>query len=166
MEEMKPNLKQLTNLELFELYADIMTELRQRNIIHSSNNPIANYAEKLAAKALSLDVMVESTKGYDATDQDGRRYEIKGRRPTVENKSRQLSMVRELDKKHFDFLVGIIFHVNFIVFKACIIPYEVVMQKAKYRKHSNAWIFQLKDEVWKIPGVRDVTHEIKEAQMI
>ena len=134
---MKPDIAQLANFELFGLYADIMAELRRRDIVHSSNNPIANYAEKLAAKALSLNVMTESTKGYDATDKDQRRYEIKGRRPTAENESRQLSMLRELDKRHFDFLVGILFHENFIVFKACVIPHDVVMQRAKYSKHPN-----------------------------
>jgi hypothetical protein len=162
---MKPDLTQYSNLDLFELYADIMSELRRRDIVHSSNNPVANYAEKLAAKGLSLDVMPESTKGYDAIDREGRRYEIKGRRPTAENHSRQLSMLRELDKKHFGFLVGILFHENFTVFKACVIPHEVVLQRAKYSQHPNAWIFHLKDEIWQIAGVRDVTQELKTAQM-
>ena len=108
--------------------------------------------------------MTESTKGYDAIDREGLRYEIeKGRRPTAENHSRQLSMLRELDKKHFDFLVGILFYENFIVFKACVIPHEVVLQRAKYSKHPNAWLFHL--NIWQIAGVRDVTQELKTAQI-
>jgi hypothetical protein len=162
---MKPELTRLPNMELFGFYADIMSELRRRDIVHSSNNPVANYAEKLAAHALVLSVMKESTKGYDATDKDGRRYEIKGRRPTAENKSRQLSMFRELDKKHFDLLVGILFHENFVVLKGCVIPYEVVLKRAKYSKHPNAWIFHLKDDVWNISGVRDITKDLKTIQM-
>lgn len=91
------------------MYADILDELQKRKVVHSTNNPAANYSEKLASEALRLRLMTESTKGYDGIDARGKKYEVKGRRPTVNNPSRQLSMLRGLKEKHFDFLVGILF---------------------------------------------------------
>ena len=160
----KWDLSDYSNAELLELYADILDELQNRGVTHSTNNPIANYAEKLAQEALRLELMPESTKGYDAVDLEGKRYEIKGRRPTAKNSSRQLSMLRGLDKKQFDYLVGIIFHENFRVQKGCVIPHHVVLARSRYTTHANAWIFILNDDVWHIDGVRDITKELKSKQ--
>lgn len=157
-------LSEYSDAELLELYADILDELQDRGVTHSTNNPIANYAEKLAQETLDLELMPESTKGYDAIDLEEKRYEIKGRRPTAKNSSRQLSMLRGLDKKQFDYLVGIIFRENFRVHKGCVIPHHVVLEKSRYTKHANAWIFILNDDVWQIAGVRDITKELKARQ--
>ncbi|MDQ5987909.1 MAG: hypothetical protein CSYNP_03657 [Syntrophus sp. SKADARSKE-3] len=105
--------------------------------------------------------MVESTKGYDATDNNDHHYEIKGRRSPAENQSRQLSMIRELEKNHFDFLVSIVFQENFIVLKGCVVPHDVVLKRAKYHKRPNACIFHLKDDNWRISVVRDIAKELK-----
>jgi hypothetical protein len=157
-------LSDYSEAELLELYADVLDELQLRGVTHSTNNPVANYSEKLAKETLDLKLMPESTKGYDAVDLEGKRYEIKGRRPTSKNASRQLSMLRGLDKQHFDYLVGIIFRENFEVHKGCIIPHRVVLEKSRYTNHANAWIFILNDDVWHIAGVRDITKELKAKQ--
>ena len=159
-----PDISELSVGGLLALYANILDELRGRGVIHSTNNPIANYSEYLAAKALSLTSLAESNKGFDAIDQQGRKYEVKGRRPTARNTSRQLSMIRELDKKHFDYLVGILFQESLKVHKACLVPYEIVMEKAVYSAHPNAWIFQLRDDVWNMRGVEDITEAIKSVE--
>lgn len=150
-----------SNAEVLALYCKVMDELQRREVVHSTNNPVANLAERLACKALALKSMPESTKGYDAVDANGLKYEVKGRRPTRKNKSRQLSFIRELDKRHFDFLIGILFNENLTVFKACVVPHEIVLSKASYTKHGNAWIFHLRDEVWGISGVLDITDPLK-----
>ena len=157
----KINLETLADAKLLELYSEIMVELQRRGVTHSTNNPVANLAESLVTKALSLEKMPESTKGYDAIDSDGRRYEIKGRRPTENNQSRQLSSLRELDKQHFDFLAGVLFHENLSVSRACVIPHAIVLQRSKYNKHANGWVFHLRDDIWNMPGVRDITGELK-----
>jgi hypothetical protein len=154
----------LNNAEVLGLYARVMEELQVRGLTHSTNNPVANLAEKLVVGALSLKAKPESTKGHDAVCVNGFRYEIKGRRPTEKNKSRQLSFLRELDKGHFDFLVGVLFGKNLEVLKACIVPHATVLAKAKYNDYAKAWIFHLKDDVWGIAGVRDITDEIKKVQ--
>jgi hypothetical protein len=157
-------LSKYSDAELFELYADLLDELQKRGITHSTNNPVANYAEKLAAETLGLERMPESTKGYDAVDSNGVKYEIKGRRPTASHPSRQLSILRGLDHHPFDFLVGIIFRENFRVHRACVIPHHVVLEKARYSGHSNGWILLLRDDIWSIKGVRDITTEMSALQ--
>lgn len=157
-------LDDLTNLELLSLYASVLNELRSRKVTRSTNNPVADYAENLVAQALDLQLAAKSTTGYDAVNHDGIRYEIKSRRITPHNSSRQLSAIRGLDARHFEYLVGVLFRDDFHVQRACVIPYEVVVNNSSFRTHTNAWVFHLRDEVWHLPGVRDATQSLIAAQ--
>jgi hypothetical protein len=152
--------------ELLALFSEVLDELRRRETIRSTNNPVADYAESLVSRALSLALAPKSSTGYDAVDALGRRYEIKGRRPTKQNPSRQLSAIRGLKAKHFSFLAGVLFAEDFSVHRACLIPYETVKQLAVYREHVNAWILHLRDSVWSAPGVQDITEPILKVQII
>jgi hypothetical protein len=150
--------------DLFKLHEDISVELIERNIIHSSNNIIANYSEKLACESFGLIQMPESTKGYDAKDSKGLKYEIKGRKPTVKNKSRQLSALRGLDDNQFDFLIAILFEGSFEVKRAAKIPHAVVLKKSTFVPRTKSWTFHIRDEIWDIPGVEDITQEVKRVE--
>ena len=152
--------------DLFIQYSNIIDELIRRKVIRSTNNPVADYAEFLVSKSLKLDLVEKSTTGYDALDVDGVKYEIKSRRINSNNKSRQLSAIRGLDKNKFDFLAGILFSKNFTVLKACLIPINVVKELSVYREHVNAWIFYLRDSVWEQKSVKDITAELKKNQRI
>jgi hypothetical protein len=154
------NLKTYSTQELLALFSRVLAELRQRGTIRSTNNPVADYAEYLVAQAFSLTLAQKSTTGYDAVDAFGHRYEIKGRRLTKDNRSRQLSAIRMLDRQHFSYLAGVLFHEDFSVHRACLIPYETVKQIAVYRSHVNGWILHLRDNVWEIHDVKDITEPI------
>ena len=52
---------------------------------------------------------------------------------------------------------------DFQVLHAAIIPFDVVRAKCTRVEHSNSWRFLLRDDIWNMPGVRDVTGEIKAA---
>jgi hypothetical protein len=84
----------LTIPELLQRYYEILDELRSRDIVRTSNSPIGDYAEWLVAKQLGLSLVANSNSGYDAIDSSGVKYQIKGRRVTVRNRSRQLSAIR------------------------------------------------------------------------
>lgn len=163
---MVTNLEPLPTHELLALFSGVLDELRRRGTIRSTNNPVADYAESLVSRALSLTLAPKSSTGYDALDTLGRRYEIKGRRPTRQNTSRQLSALRGLEAKHFSFLAGVLFDEDFTVRRACLIPYETVVQLAVYRKHVNAWVLHLRDSVWSADGVQDITLSVSKAQLI
>jgi hypothetical protein len=149
--------------ELLRLYCETLTELRRRGLTRSANNPVADISETLMANTLALDLVKGSTTGYDATDSSGKRYEIKGRRITPQNKSRQMSFIRGLDMAHFDFLAGVLFDENFDIMRGCIIPRDTVKRLAHYVSHVNGWKIHLRDGIWNEPGVRDITQELQRA---
>jgi len=149
--------------QLLRLFAETVEELRRRNLVRSSNNPVADYAEKIAAHALGLRLIGQSGAGHDGVDDAGNRYQIKGRRVTLHNNSRQLSCIRNLDAKPFDHLVGFIFDTEFRVSRSCVIPFDVVSSRARFSKHVNGHLLLLRDEIWSIPSVRDVTAEMTKA---
>jgi hypothetical protein len=151
--------------ELLALFSGVLDELRRRETIRSTNNPVADYAESLVARALSLKLAPKSSTGYDAVDALGQRYEIKGRRPTRQNRSTQLSAIRGLDLEHFSFLAGVLFAEDFSVYRGCLIPYKTVKELAVYRPHVNAWILHLRDSVWSVPDVQDITDSLKAVQL-
>src|SRR5437762_12174339 len=94
----------LTTRQLLELYAVLLGELRTRGVVRSTNNPAADLAERLCAKAFGLTLVSKSTAGFDAVGPDGTRFQIKARRLTSENASTQLSAIRGLRKARFEFL--------------------------------------------------------------
>ncbi len=159
------NLSKLSVLEMLGLYADILAELQGRGVVRTANSPVGDYAEKLAQSALGLKAAGGSQKGYDAVGTNGVKYQIKARRLATWNTPRQLSAIRNLEEKRFDFLVGILFHPDFRVMKGCLIPHSVVLEKSTdLRKHTNARVFYLNDNVWDVSGVKDVTAKLQKTQ--
>lgn len=98
------NFEACTLPELLAGYGAIMDELRRREIVRSSNSPVSDYAELLFCKAFAWVRQNNSAVGYDAKDTKGVRYQIKARRLTRQNSSRQLSAIRKLDDKPALFL--------------------------------------------------------------
>lgn len=153
-----------TDRNLLMLYAELMAEMRRRKLTRSSNGPGADVAEGLVAKALTLTLNTASTAGYDGIDPQGRKIEVKCRRLTPHNGSRQLSAIRNIESAHFDFLAGVLFNEDFTVMRAALIPYSVVKEHAKFVKHTNGWKFVLRDSVWSLPGVEDITSRLKRVE--
>jgi hypothetical protein len=137
-----------------------MDELRGRGVLRSTNNPVADYAEYLVSRGLQLKLADKSTRGYDALDDQGHRYEIKSRRITPHNKSRQLSVIRGLEQQEFDFLAAVLFDQWFAVLAAWLIPFAVVRERAVYRKHVNGWVLHAPDSLREIPLVSDISRQV------
>ena len=116
------DLSSLAPLQLLALHARVSDELRARGITRSSNNPNGDLAEFMFCKAFEWNQAGNSHPSIDAIDSIGARYQIKGRRITRFNKSRQLSAIRNLVGGHFDYLAGILFDEDYSVLRAAIIP--------------------------------------------
>ena len=138
------NLRSMNNRELLQLYSGLMEILRKRGIIRSSNNPVADYAEKIATETLELTRADKEARGYDALDQDGNKYQVKGRRITKHNKSRQLGVIRNIEEKLFDYLIAVIFDEDFTVGEIWKIAYQFVKDNSRPSEHQNGHIFQAK----------------------
>jgi len=155
------DVQNLTVSDLLSGYGAILDELRRREIVRSSNNPLSDYAELLFCKAFGWSRERNSAAGHDAVDSTGIRYQVKGRRLTRHNLSRQMSAIRNLNKTPFDQLAGVLVDENFQVIRAALVPIAVVSAESVHVTHTNSWKFLLRDNVWNLPDVRDVTDELR-----
>lgn len=157
-------LKDLTGSELLVMHAEISQELRRRGITRSSNNPVGALAESLFCRTFGWKQAPNNMRDADATDDAEIRYQIKGRRLTPHNKSRQLGALRDLPGQGFDVLAAVLFQEDYRVSKAALIPHARVVELAKHVERTNSWRFLLRDVVWKIPDVRNVTEDLQKAE--
>ena len=141
-------LRSLTDKELLRLYGDLIEELRLRKLVRSSNNPVSDYAEKIVCERMNLSLQRGSNKGYDALDEKtGLKYQIKTRRLTRHNKSRQLSVIRNLDQKLFDFLIAVLFDESLEPQEIWRIPRETIPKYSRYSPHQNGHILILAGKI-------------------
>ena len=157
----KFNWNVLTVLELLRCFADILDELRERKVVRTRNNPVADYAEWLVAQKLGLMLERNSKRGYDAIDQNGKRYQIKSRRLDPTNESTQLSVIRNLEAGDFDYLVGVLFNRDFTVKEAYRIPHSVIKQHSRFSELQNGYILLLEGEVLTALGVENITEILR-----
>lgn len=142
------DLQKLEDKKLLQLYGTLMEELRKRKLVRSSNNPVSDYAEKIVCEKLKLSLTGKSSKGYDAIDENtGIKYQIKARRLTSHNRSRQLGVIRNLDQKLFDYLIAVIFNESFEPVEIWEIPLETIPKYARYSEHQNGHILVLTGKV-------------------
>ena len=141
--------KQNKALKLLRDYSKAMDALLEAGIVRTRNNPVGDYAEWVVKEELNLKLEKNSKSGYDATDKKGIRYQIKGRRVTSKNKSRQLGVIRDLNEKKFDFLVAVIFDEQFNVIEAYKIPHKIIKNHSKYSEHQHGHLVHLKGEILK-----------------
>jgi hypothetical protein len=160
-ETLQMDLSTLTPRDLLALHAKVADELRTRGVTRSSNNPTGDLAEYLFCKAFGWKQAGNSNANIDAIGSDGIRYQIKGRRITRYNNSRQMSAIRDLGGAHFDFLAGVLFNEDYSVMRAALIPHAIALARASFVERTNSHRFLLRDDVWDVEGVRNVTRELQ-----
>jgi hypothetical protein len=137
---MRDLLQTFTPKQLLQITGEVIDELTSRGIARTGNNPLADYSEWLVATRFGWTLAEPSVQGYDATDPaTGTRYEIKCRRITPRNPSRQLSAIRAIDGQHFDFLIAIIYNGQFDVERVMKIPREVVQRVGRPSRHKQRY---------------------------
>jgi len=134
------NLSEMKVKELLQLQVAITNKLKHRRIVRTQNNPLRDYTEWIVSQALDLEFQTNSKADYDGISKERVRVQIKDRRVTPQNNSRQLSAIRKYDEKDFDELAAVIYNENFDIIEALLIPHEVVGVCASYREHVNAHI--------------------------
>ncbi len=147
MSENEIDLKSMTPQDLLRLHTHIISELKDRGIARSNNNPVGDYTEWLVTTKLGLELQSNSNMGYDAVGPDGTKYEIKGRRVTESKPSRQLSHIRGLDECRFDYLMAVIFGEDYRILYAAQIPHGLISKYASFSKSTNAHILHLRDDI-------------------
>jgi len=157
----KLNVESMSALELMSTYVAIIKELKERKITRTLNAPLGDYAEQLVAEKLELKLVGNSTAGHDAVDTSGRKYQIKARMLSRITRSTRFSVIRNLESRHFDFLIIVIFGPEITVQKAVQIPFEVL--KAPYvsfSEHTRGYTPILRDGLMQMDGVQDITKRL------
>lgn len=159
------NLKSSTISDLLKYFSNILDELKQRGVVRTRNNPVADYAEWLVAQSIGLSLERNSRAGYDAMNPKKERFQIKSRRLDPSNKSRQLGVIRNFKANEFDFLVGILFEKDFTVKEAYKIPHDLIEKYARFSGHQNGHLLNLKGKILKDPEVEDITQILSKNQL-
>jgi hypothetical protein len=150
----------LTVPELLAAHTAVLDELRARKVLRSKNNPTGDYAEWIVSTKLGLVLETNSAKGYDATDEQGLRYQIKGRRVTPDNPSRQLGVIRNLEQDCFDVLIAVVFDASWQILAAAKIPHATVAKFCAFRSHVNGHVMHLRASVLSDSTVEDISAQL------
>jgi len=154
------NLSEMQTKDLLKLQSDVIRELRNREVLRTMNNPVGDYAEWLVASTLGLKLAKNSAAGHDAESESGKRIQIKARRVHPANKSRQLGVIRNLDKGDFDELIAVIFNESYEVIEAVSIPHSVISEYCRHRSHVNGHVLHLRGALLSDIRVRDIRAEL------
>lgn len=152
--------------ELLRDYANLLDALRERGVVRSSNNPVADYAEALVCRAFGYERALSNSTGYDARDPSTMEtFQVKARRLMATNASPQLGSLRGLDRdiRPFDYLIGVLFDGDFTVRRAAVIPFVAVRSAVRPDAYVGGMRFVLRDSVWTLPGVSEITSDLRAA---
>lgn len=117
---------------LVELFGRVMAELRERGVLRSANNRIADIAERLVADYYRGTLAAPGARGHDVIAADGRKLQVKSLRHTQPGRC-SLSALRSHD---FDAVVAVVFEYDLTLREALHIPVEVVHE---YERWSETW---------------------------
>lgn len=158
------DITQFSTSELLKLHASSLLALKQRGVVRTLNAPTGDLAEYLFCNAFGWQMAKNSKAGYDATDVNGQRYQIKARKLNDINKSgeRCLSAFRGLDDKKFDMLAVILFNADYSIYRAVLLPHEFVLPNCSgFSAHTNAHIFYARDAFLDNERSIDVTEALR-----
>ena len=147
-------LQAMSEVELLQTHSAVITELFRRKVIKTRNPPIGDYTEWLVCSRLGLQDQRNSQAAYDATDNQGIKFQIKGRRSTAN--SVQFGAIRNLEQHGFDYVIAVIFDNNYAVRLAVKISYDAVRTLARFQAHTNSHILRLTNKVVEQQGVEDI----------
>jgi hypothetical protein len=156
-----PRLSSYEIAELLALHSAVLDELRERSVVRSSNNPTGDYAEWLVSQRLGLELVPNSSRGYDAKDRRGRRYQIKGRRAAPSMKAPILGTIRNYEAGDFDFLVAVVFEQNWEVRCAAKIAHADLRDFLDFRVHVNGHNMRLAPGVLTDRRVKNITSALR-----
>ena len=156
-------LKYMSAIELMRLSVAIIDELLDREVVRTRDSPIGGYTEWLVSECFGLTLAGTGTAGYDATDDDGNRYQIKAARS--EARTVRFSPFRKVGKPadfNFDYVIAVIFHNDYSVRLAVQMPRDVSLDLARRANSINGDQMRLQDTVKDRDGVTDVAGRLND----
>lgn len=141
-----------TNAEMVALYGEVMSELYERGIVRSGNNPVADMAERVIADYYGVEPEPPNQKSYDVVTRDGTKVQVKGLR-RIKASRKGLSPLHTLD---FDILAAVIFERDMSLVEALFIPLDVVRDYMGWSKTWKANRISITNKLMGDPRVKHV----------
>lgn len=122
---------------VLRLYGSILAELARRKILTTNDSPIGGYGESVA-RAFGGERQRNSSTGFDVLLPDGLRLQVKTRWLPLVGGLRQLSAIRKLESRGFDYVIAVLLDKNFDVAEAYQISHAAVGRLATFAAHTNS----------------------------
>jgi len=148
--------------QLMRTYFTILRLLRHNGIVRCLNNPVGGVTEWLVSTKLNLKLTPNPTKGFDAEDSNGARYQIKERWLATSHSSTKLSVLLDLNNKPFDYMVAVIFDEDFQVDIATQIPISFILKHSKCAEQDNSYRLTFTRKMLSSPSLFDLTETLRE----
>ena len=147
------NLSPLGDQALIDLFGQVMAELRERGVVRSGNNPIADIAERLVADYYGGQLASPNERSYDVLASDGRRLQVKAMRMTQKGRT-TLSALRSHD---FDALVAVVFEPDMRVREAYEIPLATVQERQAWSSTWQAYRLSMSKALMTDPAITRIS---------
>jgi hypothetical protein len=143
----------LSDSELLQLWARVMTELRDRQVIRSSNNPVGDYCELIVAAHFGVASIGGSNKGYDLVRSGDLRVQVKGRRVTATQSVGHWSVMHQLVEHGFDEIAAVVLSDDFTVREAWTVPWEAANRLKRWNDANQGYVLPYTQAFLRDPDV-------------
>ena len=141
------NISELTNAEIIDLYSDIISELKSREIIRTKNL-LGDLGEYLAidfykknSRLPVLQAAPAGTRNIDAISRNGDRYSIKSTSGKLTSVFYGLNDPEEdeVELPKFEYVIVVIFNNEFKLEKILELSWSVFLRHKKWHKTMRGW---------------------------
>jgi hypothetical protein len=155
--DLNKEIHQLKNLDLVELYSEILKILKERGVIRTKNL-VGDIGEYLAIEHFNnskgksnLQFAPAGTKNIDAISRNGDRYSIKSTTTNLTGVFYGLENPesKEQDTQKFEYLLIVKFKENFVVDKIIQLDWFQFLKFKKWHSTMNAWNIYVSEELLK-----------------
>jgi hypothetical protein len=158
---MPDRIEQEPTPRLLAAYADILAELRRREVVRSANVPAGDLAETLVARAYGGELGPSSQKSWDVRAADGRLLQVKCRVRAAGSRAGGFSFLRSWA---FDACVFVNLEAQtYDVVAAVEVPMQAVCRVASHVEHVNGWRVPTSTDLRELHGAVDVTDRLRDA---
>lgn len=120
-------------IDFWKQYNQMLLQAKKYGFM--TNNILGEYTERLCISAFNLKPVTNNNIGYDATDEFGKRVQIKGRRITKGN----VAKLTTLWNLEFDYIIAVIFDDQGALKFAQRISLEAVVRDTPFVTKKNCW---------------------------
>ncbi|WP_252974240.1 hypothetical protein [Janibacter melonis] len=159
-----PDLSQASARDIFTLQSRLMAELRNRGVLRTNNNPVADYSEWLVWKAIgSKPLEPNSAKSYDLETEEYGRVQVKARLVSSPVRRGQLQC-SPFRSTGFDFAALVLLSdIDYSVVSAVLLPLDAAAEQWSWNNYVRGWRLHMNDKTMRHDRAHDITDLLRAA---